>query len=56
VPRLLLLGSGFGAFSVLRDLDPALYDITLASPRNHFVRVLLDWVTSQIFGRDISRF
>jgi NADH:ubiquinone reductase (non-electrogenic) len=37
VSRLLILGSGFGAFSVLRNLDPALYDITVVSRRNHFV-------------------
>jgi NADH:ubiquinone reductase (non-electrogenic) len=35
--RLVILGSGFGAFSVVRDIDTRLYDVTVVSPRNHFV-------------------
>lgn len=36
-PRLLVLGSGFGGFSLLRSLPPGLFDTTLISPRNHFL-------------------
>src|SRR5689334_9220829 len=36
-PRLVLLGSGFGAFSLLKHLRPHTYDITVVSPRNHFL-------------------
>ena len=32
-----ILGSGFGAFSCLRILDPKYYDISVVSPRNHFL-------------------
>src|SRR5579862_45839 len=35
--RLILLGSGFAAMSVLRTIDPKLFDITVISPRNHFL-------------------
>jgi NADH:ubiquinone reductase (non-electrogenic) len=34
--RLLLLGTGFGAFNLLRNL-PTDFDITVVSPRNHFL-------------------
>ncbi len=35
--RLLILGTGFGAFALLRRLDPRAYDVTVVSPRNHFL-------------------
>lgn len=35
--RLIVLGTGFGAFSCLKELDPDLYDIKIVSPRNHFL-------------------
>ncbi len=35
--RLVILGSGFGAFAVMLDADPSLYDVTVVSPRNHLV-------------------
>jgi NADH:ubiquinone reductase (non-electrogenic) len=36
-PPLVLLGSGFGAFSLLKTIKHGLYDITVVSPRNHFL-------------------
>lgn len=35
--KLIVLGTGFGAFSCLKELDPNLYDIIIVSPRNHFL-------------------
>jgi len=35
--RLVVLGSGFGSFSFLKQLNIAAYDVTLISPRNHFL-------------------
>jgi NADH:ubiquinone reductase (non-electrogenic) len=37
LPRLVVLGSGFAAFSLLRNVDYRRYDITVVSPRNHFL-------------------
>ncbi len=34
---LVVLGSGFGAFSVLKEIDTAIYDVKVVSPRNHFL-------------------
>lgn len=34
--RLLVVGTGWGAMSFLRKLDPSVYDITIVSPRNFF--------------------
>ena len=36
-PRLLVLGTGFGAITLVKNLDPKLYDVTAISPRNHFL-------------------
>ena len=36
-PRLVILGSGFAAFSLLKQIDGRLYDLTAVSPRNHFI-------------------
>lgn len=36
-PRLLILGSGFAAFSLLRRIDVRAYDVTVVSSRNHFL-------------------
>ncbi len=36
-PKLLVLGTGFAAFSLLHDIDPDRYDVMVASPRNHFL-------------------
>ncbi|HET9870169.1 MAG TPA: FAD-dependent oxidoreductase [bacterium] len=36
-PRLLVLGTGFGAVSLLKVVDPKRYDVTAVSPRNHFL-------------------
>src|SRR5512135_2969018 len=35
-PSLVILGSGFGAFNIVRNLKDD-YDITVISPRNHFL-------------------
>lgn len=35
--KLVVLGSGFGAFSALKELDSDLFDIKIVSPRNHFL-------------------
>jgi NADH dehydrogenase FAD-containing subunit len=35
--KLVILGSGFGAFSCLKEIDTRLYDISIVSPRNHFL-------------------
>ncbi|MFI5211853.1 MAG: FAD-dependent oxidoreductase [Ignavibacteria bacterium] len=35
--RIIILGTGFGAFSCLKELDADLYDIKIVSPRNHFL-------------------
>lgn len=35
--KLIVLGTGFGAFSLLKRLDTSLYDVEIVSPRNHFL-------------------
>lgn len=35
--RLVVLGTGWGGVSLLKEIDTSLYDITIISPRNHFV-------------------
>ncbi|MCC7158420.1 MAG: FAD-dependent oxidoreductase [Ignavibacteria bacterium] len=35
--KLIVLGSGFGAFSCLKELNYDLYDVIIVSPRNHFL-------------------
>lgn len=35
--RLVILGCGWGSYSVLRNINRKLYDITVISPRNHFL-------------------
>jgi len=34
--RVVVLGSGWGALSMTRKLDPMIFDVTFISPRNHF--------------------
>jgi NADH:ubiquinone reductase (non-electrogenic) len=36
-PKLLVLGTGFGAVTLLKKVDQKLYDVTAVSPRNHFL-------------------
>lgn len=36
-PKIVVLGSGFGAAGLLKNIDHTAYDITLISPRNHFL-------------------
>jgi NADH dehydrogenase FAD-containing subunit len=36
-PQLVILGTGFGAFSLLHHLDRKHYDVSVVSPRNHFL-------------------
>jgi NADH dehydrogenase FAD-containing subunit len=35
--RIVVLGTGWGSVSFLKDIDTDLYDVTVISPRNHFV-------------------
>ncbi|HTK82464.1 MAG TPA: FAD-dependent oxidoreductase [Bacteroidota bacterium] len=35
--KLIILGTGFTAFSIIRDLDVNAYSVLVVSPRNHFV-------------------
>lgn len=35
--RLIILGTGWGSYSVLRCIDKKLYDVLVVSPRNHFL-------------------
>lgn len=35
--RLVILGSGFAGFSILKRIDTRLFDVTVVSPRNHFL-------------------
>ncbi len=35
--RLVLLGTGFAAFSVVKGVDTRRYEVTVVSPRNHFL-------------------
>lgn len=36
-PHVIVLGSGFGAFSFLKKIDTERYDVTVVSPRNYFL-------------------
>jgi hypothetical protein len=36
-PRLVVLGSGWAAFSLIKHIDRSIYDVTLVSPRNHML-------------------
>ncbi|MEX1138134.1 MAG: FAD-dependent oxidoreductase [Bacteroidota bacterium] len=36
-PRLVILGTGFGGFSIAKRIDQRLFDIAIVSPRNHFL-------------------
>ena len=35
--KLVILGSGWGAASLLKGIDAAKFDVTVVSPRNHFL-------------------
>ncbi|MHB1050501.1 MAG: FAD-dependent oxidoreductase [Bacteroidota bacterium] len=35
--RLIILGTGFASFSLVKTLDTELYDVIVVSPRNHFL-------------------
>eukprot|EP00980_Cylindrotheca_fusiformis_P028307 scaffold22591_cov125-Cylindrotheca_fusiformis.AAC.3 len=35
--KIVVLGTGWGAASLLKDIDTDLYDVTIVSPRNYFV-------------------
>lgn len=35
--RIVILGTGWGSVAFLKDIDTDLYDVTVISPRNHFV-------------------
>lgn len=53
-PRVLVLGSGFAAFSLLKGLDARAADVTVVSPRNKIL-VPLDRQLAAVFGRELSR-
>jgi len=36
-PKLIILGTGFSGFSLLKNIDVRQYDVTVVSPRNHFL-------------------
>lgn len=36
-PRLVILGSGWGSISLIKQLQEGLYDVVLVSPRNYFL-------------------
>lgn len=36
-PRLIVLGTGFAAFSLVKEIDVERYDVRIISPRNHFL-------------------
>ena len=36
-PKLIILGTGFAAFSLIKDIDEKRYDVVVVSPRNHFL-------------------
>ena len=35
--RLVILGTGWGSYSVLRSINKKLYDVIVVSPRDHFL-------------------
>lgn len=36
-PRLVIVGTGFGGFSLVKGIDLKLFDVAVVSPRNHFL-------------------
>uniref|UniRef100_A0A914WSQ1 FAD/NAD(P)-binding domain-containing protein n=1 Tax=Plectus sambesii TaxID=2011161 RepID=A0A914WSQ1_9BILA len=36
-PRLVILGSGWGSYSVLKNVNKSLYQVIVVTPRNHFL-------------------
>lgn len=36
-PRILILGTGFASFSLVKNLDVEAYEVVVVSPRNHFL-------------------
>ena len=35
--KLIILGTGWGSYSVLKSINKSLYDVIVVSPRNHFL-------------------
>jgi NADH dehydrogenase FAD-containing subunit len=35
--RIVILGVGWGGYRLARDLDKSMFDVTVISPRNHFL-------------------
>lgn len=35
--KLIILGTGWGSYSVLKSIDKKLFDVVVVSPRNHFL-------------------
>ncbi|GJQ20791.1 MAG: pyridine nucleotide-disulfide oxidoreductase [Bacteroidia bacterium] len=36
-PKLVVLGTGFGAFSIIKRINTQIFDVVVVSPRNHFL-------------------
>jgi len=36
-PKIVVLGTGFAAFSFVKKIDVRVFDVTVVSPRNHFL-------------------
>ncbi len=36
-PKLVVLGTGFASYSLIKEIDVTRYDVTIVSPRNHFL-------------------
>ena len=54
-PRLVILGSGWGAVSMLKGLDRDAYEVTVVSPRNYFLftPLLPSATTGQVESRSL---
>ena len=50
--RLVVLGSGWGAVALLKNIDPTLYDVSVVSPRN-FLAFLAGSPTSKAHGPNL---
>ena len=42
-PRVVILGSGWGGFALAKNLNPARFDVTIVSPRNHMLFTVRGW-------------
>ena len=35
--RIVVMGTGWGGYNLSRKIDTSIYDLTVISPRNHFI-------------------